>query len=180
MIYAVDMAATETKVCIMQNDEILIISIFQEAFGDPEASPKDNLADFAFEIAQMGQLLKYLGLAKASARSDLGWKPEPMLMKIIAERLACVSAKNKFAAAADDGWNFIHALITHVTGLERKEHHNAIDCCRHALAALGLLQEVAPGARAYKPTRRLRDLMLRRCLEQPASRQLAPSEAMAH
>jgi hypothetical protein len=150
----------------MNTETILMILILQEIFDDPEGSPKDFLADFAFEIEQIGRLLNYLGLAQTSARSDLGWKPTPMLMKIIAERLARISVKVE--PKADDSWNFIHALITHATGLELKEHHNTIDCCRYALAALGLLHEVAPGARAYKPTRRLRDLVLRRCLQQPA------------
>jgi hypothetical protein len=150
----------------MQNDTILMISIFQEAFGDPEARPKEYLAEFSFEIEKIGQLLNYLGLAQASARSDLGWKPKPVLMRVIAEGLTSISVK--VDSKADDGWNFIHPLIIHATGLKPKEHHKAINCCRYALAALGLLQEVSPGARAYKPTRQLRDLMLRRCLQQPA------------
>jgi hypothetical protein len=149
----------------MQNDEVLMISIFQQIFGDPEASPKDYLADVAFEIEQMGQLLKYLGLAQASARSDLGWKPAPMLMQIIAERLARISVK--FDAKANDGWNFVRALIIHATGLKPKEHDSAIEFCKSGLAALGLLQEVPPGPGVYKPTRRLRDLISRRCLQQP-------------
>ena len=150
----------------MQNDTILMISIFQEIFDRPEGNPKDFLADFAFEIEQIGRLLNYLGLAQASARSDLGWKPAPMLMEIIAERLGRSTVK--VDPKADDGWNFVRALIIHATGLKPKEHNNAIECCKSALAALGLLQEVAPGIRVYRPTRRLRDLMLRRCLLQPA------------
>jgi hypothetical protein len=150
----------------MNTETILMISIFQGALGDSEARPKDELADFAFEIEQIGRLLNYLGLAQAAARSDLGWKPRPMLMKIIAERLARISVK--FDPKTDDGWNFVRALIIHVTGLKPKEHDNAIECCKSALAALGLLQEVTPGARVYKPTRRLRDLMLHACLQQSA------------
>jgi hypothetical protein len=88
-----------------------------------------------------------------------------MLMQIIAERLARISVK--FDAKGNDGWNFVRALIIHATGLKPKEHDSAIEFCKSGLAALGLLQEVPPGPGVYKPTRRLRDLILRRCLQQP-------------
>jgi hypothetical protein len=151
----------------MNTETILMIEIFQEAdpLGSMRVSPEEYLDSCDFEIDRIGRVFKYLGLAQGG-QSDLCWQPTPMLMKIIAERLARISVK--VDPKADDGWNFIHALITHATGLELEDHHNAINCCRHALAALGLLQEVAPGARAYRPTRRLRDLMLRRLLQQPA------------
>src|SRR5260370_21279031 len=76
--------------CAMQNETILMISIFLEAYPlyQTKVSPEEYLDQFGFEIDWIGRVLKCLGLAQPATQSDFGWKPVPMLMKIIAERAA--------------------------------------------------------------------------------------------
>jgi hypothetical protein len=97
----------------MNTETILVLSIFQEAYPLDKAkvSTEDYLAHFEFEIDRIGRVLKYLELAQAAAQSELGWKPKPILMKLIAERVARVPVKSKFNSAVDGGWNFVPALI---------------------------------------------------------------------
>jgi hypothetical protein len=141
----------------MNMETILMISIFQEAYPLDKAkvSAEDYLAHCEFEIETLGDLFKYLGLAQAAARSELGWKPKPILMTLIAERVARAPVKSKFNSAVDDGWNFVPALIIRAEGVD------AIDFCCSVLRVLGLVCD------GDKPTRRLRDLMLQTCLELP-------------
>jgi hypothetical protein len=88
----------------MHNDTIPMISIFQEGYslGSMRASPEEYLEHFGFEIDRMGRVPRYLGLAQGPARSDLGWKAAPMLMKIIAERLVHRPEKRKRASVTEN------------------------------------------------------------------------------
>ena len=146
----------------MNTETILMIEVFQEAYplGSMRVGPEEYRDFFGFEIDRMGRILKYLGLAQAAARSELGWKPKPILMTLIAERVARAPVKSKFNSALDDGWNFVPALIIRAADLE-PEGVDAIDFCCSVLRVLGLVCD------GDKPTRRLRDLMLQTCLEQP-------------
>lgn len=155
--HAVGMAAHNDEYIHMQNDTLLLISIFQEAcpLDKAKVSAEDYLAHCEFEIETLGDLFKYLGLAQAAARSELGWEPKPILMTLIAERVARAPVKSKFNSAVDDGWNFVPALIIRAEGVD------AIDFCCSVLRVLGLVCD------GDKPTRRLRDLMLQTCLELP-------------
>jgi hypothetical protein len=108
----------QLKELMMQNETILIISIFQKAYplGPIAVSPEEFLDDFGFEIDRMGRGLKYLGLARDAARSDLGWKPAPLLMKIIAERVACPPVRTKNVGVGDESQNFVPGFMARATG----------------------------------------------------------------
>jgi hypothetical protein len=142
----------------MQNETILMLSIFQEAHPlSMRVRPEEYLDRCDFEIDRMGRVLKYLGLAQGG-RSDLCWKPTPMLMKIIAEGLAHPPVKAKGVEVTDDERNSVESLIMYATGdVPDEDSMDATEFCCSVLVALGLLTEGASGG--YKPTDRLHEVM---------------------
>ena len=143
----------------MQNDTILMISIFQEVYplGTTKMSPEDYFDYFGFEIDRVGRVLRYLGLAQDD-RSDLCWKPTPILMKIIAERLAHPPEKRKSALLTEDDRNSVRLLMMYATGdVPDEESWDATEFCCSVLVALGLMKKGRP--EGYKPTRRLHEVM---------------------
>ena len=119
------------------------------------------------EIDQLGRVLKYLGLAQtAAARSDFGWEPAPLLMKIIAERVVRYSKKEKAVVVTEHDKSFVRLLMMRAFGDVSEEIYDATKFCCVVLAALGLMKKGMPGG--YKPTRRLRDLLVHKCLQQPS------------
>jgi hypothetical protein len=87
----------------MRNETILMILIFQEAYplGSMRVRPEEYLDHFGFEVDRIGRVLKYLGLAQ-DGRSDLCWTATPMLMRIIAERVAHPPVKAKRASVTEN------------------------------------------------------------------------------
>jgi hypothetical protein len=152
----------------MRNETILMLSIFQHAnpLGPIAVTPEEFLDHFEFEIDRMGLVLKCLGLAQTAAQSDdFVWKPAPMLIKIIAERAARPFVENKPVLVTDHDQNFVHSLMMRATGdVPEEDSMDATEFCCSVLVALGLMKK---GAGGYKPTRRLRDLMLLASLQQP-------------
>ena len=143
----------------MNTETILMIEIFQEAdpLGSIRVSPEEYLDRCDFEIDRIGRVFKYLGLAQGG-QSDLCWQPTPMLMKIIAERVAHPPVNAKGVEVTDDERSSVEALIMRATGdIPDEESMDATEFCCSVLAALGLLTEGAAGA--YKPTDRLQEVM---------------------
>ena len=161
----------------MQNETVLMTSIFQVAdyMGAIQFTAEEYLPKFKFEIDWTGRVLKFLGLAKEAARSDLGWKPTPRLMEVVAEKLVRPPAKSKIRVTDEDR-NFLSSFFMRATGdaLESERSIDAFDFCCSVLAVLGLLKEGAHGE--YKPTPRLRDLILGAYLRLPHLR-LPPKAA---
>src|ERR1700730_5108236 len=166
--HAVGMAAHNDEYIHMQNDTLLLISIFQEACPlSMRVRPEEYLDHFDFEIDRMGRVLKYLELAQGSARSDLGWKPAPMLMKIIAERLAHPPEKRKSALLTEDDRNSVRSLMMFRTSdVPEAGSKDATEFCCSVLVALGLMKKGRPGG--YKPTRRLHEVMWYASLQRTA------------
>jgi hypothetical protein len=151
----------------MKNETILMVSIFQQAYplDETKVSAEEYLDHFGFEIDRIGRVFKCLGLAQP-APSDFGdWKPAPMLMKIIAERAARPSVENKPVLVTDHDQNFVHSLMMRATGEVPEEGWDATEFCCSVFVALGLMKKGMP--EGYKPTRRLRDIMLLASLQQP-------------
>ena len=152
----------------MQNETILMTSIFKVAdyVGAIEFTAKEDLPKFKFEIDRTGRVLKFLGLAKEAARSALGWKPTPRLMEVVAEKLVRSTPKCKIRVTNEDR-NLLSSFFVRATGdaLKSERSIDAFEFCCSVLAVLGLLKETAHGE--YKPTPRLRELILEAYLQVP-------------
>jgi hypothetical protein len=151
----------------MQNETILMISIFQEAYplGQTKVSPEEYLDSLDFEIDRIGRVFECLELTQPATQSDFGWKLAPMLMKIIAERAARPSVESKPVLVTDHDQHFVRSLMMRATGDVPEEGFDATEFCCSVLVALGLMKKGIP--EGYKPTRRLRDIMLLASLQQP-------------
>jgi hypothetical protein len=151
----------------MKNESLLMITIFQQADGKTEVSAEEYLGEkLDFEIYWVGQVFKCLGLAQtAAAQSDLGWEPAPILMKIIADRAARPSVKEKRVWLSEYDEDFVRSLMMRATGEVSEDHWPVNEFCCSVLVALGLMKKGRP--EGYKPTPRLRDLMLLAPLQQP-------------
>jgi hypothetical protein len=163
-----DLTMSNVKNVTMQNETILMISIFQEAYPLDEIrrSPEEYLDHFGFEIDRMGRVLKYLGLARVEAGSGLGWKAESMLMKIIAETVAHPPQKRKCTVTEND-WRSVRSLMMHATGdVPEEDSMDATEFCCSVLVALGFLKEGVSGG--YKPTDRLQEVMWHSALQPTA------------
>jgi hypothetical protein len=152
----------------MQNDTVLMTSIFKVTsyVGAKEFTTNEDLPTFKFEIDRTGRVLKFLGLAKEAARSDLGWKPMPRLMEVVAEKMVRPTPTCKIRATNEDR-NFLSSFFVRATGdaLKSERSVDAFDFCCSVLAVLGLLNETADGG--YKPTPCLRELILETYLQVP-------------
>jgi hypothetical protein len=151
----------------VNTETILMISFFQavEPVGSMILTADQYLEDVGLELDRTVRVLKFLGLAKDAAESDLGWVPTPRLLQIIAERAARPLSKSNVAESYVDQ-SFVHSLMMRATDeVPDEESMDTFEFCWSILAALGLLQEVEAGG--YKPTRRMREVMLAACLEQP-------------
>ena len=88
---------------MFDNDTELLVAIFQKVFrliekfdevnesGEIKCVELDTATytkTYKTQIAAAGQMFAYLGLAKPDTQSPLGWKPTPLLLEIIAEKIA--------------------------------------------------------------------------------------------
>jgi hypothetical protein len=74
--------------------------------------------------------------------------------------------ENKPVLVTDHDQNFVRSLMMRATGdVPEEDSMDATEFCCSVLVALGLMKKGVAGG--YKPTRRLRDLMLLASLQQP-------------
>lgn len=76
---------------MFDNETYLMVKIFQtilQSDGLEEPDPAKYLKLYEAEINDAGLVLEYLGLAKLDKKSPLGWRPTPLLLEIIAQRLS--------------------------------------------------------------------------------------------
>jgi hypothetical protein len=138
------------------NIESLLVAIFQAAHpigtrvGDP-VSATEFLQYFAPDIARVGRVFKFLGLAEESTESTLGWQPTDQLIRIIAERAARPTKASSKEATAKE-LKLVDSLIQIAGGVT--EECLTDDLFFSALNALGLLREARGGC---KPTSLLRE-----------------------
>src|SRR6266480_1093330 len=89
------------------NIESLLVAIFQAAhcierdIGDPVRT-REFLQYYAPDIARVGRVLKFLGLAEECSQSALGWKPTEKLIRIVVERAARPTTGTDNEATAKD------------------------------------------------------------------------------
>jgi hypothetical protein len=133
------------------NIELLLLAIFQAAHPTNTTTATDFLQSFAPDIARVGRVFKFLGLAEESPQSALGWKPTDQLIRIVAER-AARPTKASMKEATTKELTLVDALIQ-IAGGEAEEQLTD-DFLFSVLNALGLLREARGGC---KPTSLLRD-----------------------
>ena len=105
----------------------------------PKTTRKDTSKGMRLEFRKAGELLEYLGLAEADAKSPLGWKPTRSMMELIAYRLA----KTKPKGTKVIGDDFISELLWHFA--YQGSSGQGSELGRYTLHALGLLRENAEG-----------------------------------
>jgi hypothetical protein len=147
----------------MKYDDVtyLLIEIFQQANPlEPAPNPGKFVDFFRFQIDQVGSVLQFLGLGEESEQSDLGWVPNRQLMRIIAEQVANSSNKRDKSLVNKDDHDFVDSICQiaagHIYAAELTEF-----CC-NVLAIFGLVEK---GNGEFKPTPRMKDLVLERLLE---------------
>jgi hypothetical protein len=134
------------------NIETLLVAIFQEAHPNNAVSATEFLQHFAPDIARLGRVFKFLGLAEESTESTLGWQPTDQLIHIVAERAARPTKASRKRATAKE-LKPVDSLIQ-IAGGETEEIHFTGDFLFTVLNALGLLLEARGGC---KPTSLLRE-----------------------
>jgi len=148
------------------NETALLAAIFQEANPlEPQSSVDEYLHHFAFEIDRMGRVLRFLGLATMSNECGLDWAPNHRLMRIIAEKvMRRFQAGGKIVINKEDR-DFVAAIYHRATGDEKEEGSmDATDFCCDVLAFLGLLERGEGEEGGFKPTPRIKDLVLQHFL----------------
>jgi hypothetical protein len=73
---------------VWSNDIRQIVKLFQETFqlGDVIRDPVEYVKEYKSQLRAAGPELKFLQLAKPDKKSPFGWRPTPLLMKLVAER----------------------------------------------------------------------------------------------
>jgi hypothetical protein len=144
------------------NDTVLLVAICQKANPlDPQSSVAEYLNYFGSDVYRMGRVLRFLGLAKESNESDLGWVPNHRLMRIIAEKATRpFQAGGKIVVSKEDR-EFVASMYHLATGdvIEEDDNTDAIDFCCNVLAIFDLLEKGEGEDGGFKPTPRIKDLV---------------------
>ena len=139
-----------------------------------KANPKSKLdfADFVvfcgFQIDRVGSLLEFLGLAEESGKCDLGWVPNRRLMSLIAEQVVHPPQQDGKIDVSEDDRDFVATIYNLAKATPNEtDGEGIIHFCYNVLAAFGLLEkgEGQDGDLAFKPTPRMKDLVLKRLLQ---------------
>jgi hypothetical protein len=144
---------------------LLLVSIFQKAHPiNPAPSANEYLQHFEVEIDGIGRVFKLLGLAEPNSQSELGWKPTPLLMDIVAERVVHPSKDCNKRVTPDDR-AFVDRIMNF--GLHSinvgDDYEEIAEFILDVLIVMGLLKK---GASGYMPTDLMHKLILNRCLQQ--------------
>jgi hypothetical protein len=128
------------------------------------------------EINRLGSLLEFLGLAEESDKSDcdLDWLPNRRLMSIIAEQVVRPPQQGSKIDVSKDDRDFVESIYNLATAVPGESDDDGIKhFCFNVLVAFGLLEkgEGEDGDLAFKPTPRLKDLVLKRLLERVVKEQ---------
>jgi hypothetical protein len=150
------------------NEAVLLVAIFQKANPlEPQPSVAEYLRHFRFDIDRVGRVLRFLGLAEESGKSDLGCAPTGRLMSIIAEKWARPPKEAPKIMVSEDDRDFVASIYHLATGGVDHPYDETIDFCCSVLAILDLLEkgEDEDGDLAFKPTPRIKDLVLEHFLK---------------
>jgi hypothetical protein len=148
------------------NDTVLLVSIFQKANPIDPSSVADYLAHFEFEIDRMGSVLRFLGLAKKSNQCDLVWVPNHRLMRIIAEKTTRPFQERGDIVVSKADREFVASMHHLATGdIKEDGRMDATDFCCNVLAILDLLEKGKGEDGGFKPTPRIKDLVLEHFLK---------------
>jgi hypothetical protein len=141
------------------NDTMLLVSIFQKANPIGPSSVADYLAHFEFEIDRMGSVLRFLGLAKKSNRV-LNWAPNHRLMRLIAEKATRPFQERGEIVVTKADREFVASMQHLATGDVKDGRMDTTDFCCNVLAILDLLEKGKGKDGGFKPTPRIKDLVL--------------------
>jgi hypothetical protein len=130
----------------------LMVAIFQGAYqaGTVIKDPEEYLKVNNTKIKDAGPELEFLGLAKRSKKSPLGWRPTLVLMKIIAARLTTNTAPPLYQA------DIFFRLSRDVRSSHEEKDGSVL--ADELLVAVGLL--VRDDSRDYWVTSRLHELFV--------------------
>jgi hypothetical protein len=140
---------------ILDIESNLMVAMFQEAYpiGDTETVAGEYLACRSADIERLGRVLKFLGLAEASTKCGLGWKPTGVLLHIIARQVAARPPKASKKQATAKECKIVESLFQLAGG--QAEDYVGEDFVFCLLNCLGLLRLDRVGD--CKPTRLLRE-----------------------
>jgi hypothetical protein len=148
------------------NVTVLLVSIFQKANPIGPCSVADYLAHFEFEIDRMGSVLRFLGLAKKSNQCDLVWAPNHRLMRIIAEKATRPFQERGEIVVSKADREFVASMQHLATGDVKEDGRmDTTDFCCNVLATLELLEKGKGKDGGFKPTPRIKDLVLEHFLK---------------
>jgi hypothetical protein len=153
---------------MLNPESTLLISISQKANSlGPQFSVTQYLDDYELELDRTGLLLRFLGLAEESDKSDLGWAPTGRLMRFVADRWGHPHEDGHTITVSEDDRDFVEFIYHLATGdvVDDACVDPIAEFCFNFLATLGLLKK---GENGFKPTPRLQYLVLERCLNVPA------------
>jgi hypothetical protein len=135
----------------LDDNSLLMLAIFQTVHLICDEGSGVSMTEYlkycASDIARIGHVFKFLGLAEECTKSALGWKPTAHLIQIIAERSAR-PAKGSEKEATEKDRKLVNSLLQLAGGTT--EEVITDDFFFAVLNALGFLRE-APGGEC-KPT----------------------------
>jgi hypothetical protein len=148
------------------NETALLVSIFQKANPIGASSVADYLGHFEFEIDRMGSVLRFLGLAKKSNKCDLVWAPNQRLMRIIAEKATRPFQERGEIVVSKADREFVASMQHLATGDVKEDGRmDTTSLCCNVLAILDLLEKGKGDDGGFKPTPRIKDLVLEHFLK---------------
>lgn len=149
------------------NETVLLVAIFQQANPlEPQSSVAEYLDYFGFEIDRMGRVLQFLGLAKKSNQCDLVWAPNHRLMRIIAEKATRPFQEGGQIVVSKEDREFVASIYHLATGdVIEEDSMDGIDFCCNVLAIFDLLEKGEGEDGGFKPTPRIKDLVLEHFLK---------------
>jgi hypothetical protein len=120
----------------------------------------------SLEIDRLGSLLEFLGLAEESDKSDCDWLPNRRLMSIIAEQVVRPPQQGSKIDVSKHDRDFVASIYNLATAVPGEtDGESIVHFCCNVLVAFGLLEKGEGKDGGFKPTPRLKDLVLKRLLE---------------
>jgi hypothetical protein len=159
------------------NVTVLLVSIFQKANPIGPSSVADYFAHFEFEIDRMGSVLRFLGLAKKSNQCDLVWAPNHRLMRIIAEKATRPFQERGEIVVSKADREFVASMHHLATGDVKEDGRmDTTGFCCNVLTILDLLEKGKDDDGGFKPTPRIKDLVLEHFLKVAVEEEEKPEE----
>jgi hypothetical protein len=167
----------ETTIMIQYNEAVLLVAIMQKANPlEPQLDMVNYLHYFAYQIDRMGSVLSFLDLANKT-RHGLGWVPNHHLMRIIAEKATRPFQQGGKVVVSKEDREFVASIYQLATGDEKDDDAmDATDFCCNVLAILDLLEKGEGEDGGFKPTPRIKDLVLEHFLKVAVEKEEKPEK----